>query len=715
MSVGSGIGCCCASPRCSGWPWCLSGCLKWVITMWPWAALLLALIPVPIVLPRLVGAEHWMQTQSWFDVVAVVCLIGFVPDAWSAGLLIAAVSPAASAATVGRRTYVRLAAFGAVGSALVAWTTGVPGWVVPSAVAVIMIPLVASYCDVVLSEKEEALNHLDEVASSSSAVFWEIDGMTGEFLSLSGQVVEVLGRAAHELPTDLPSTLIEEDRGLLWAHVLDGEADRFVLKCRSRHADGHLVWLRLDVRRMTLGGRHILRGTTFDITELVHAHEEMRRRAEVDHLTGLANRSVLVHELEQLVSAGRPVALFVLDLDRFKEINDTLGHAAGDEFLVNMAERFRREGVGRLVARMGGDEFAVILDVRGGLDMVRATAEQITRICEQPLRIGELDYAGSASVGIAVAPIHASTAEDLLRRADLAMYAAKRAGTRYHVFELGSDEASINRLRLSAEIDHAMADGQFRLWFQPKIDFETGRVVGAEGLVRWHHPERGVLSPGEFLDLVELSRHRAALTIEVLRQGVAFLAELGSVDDELHIAVNISVRDLLDPTFASTVTSFMAKRHVTPKTLVLEVTEADLMEDRSTFVDAALALRATGVELSIDDFGTGHSSLLRLHQLPVDELKIDRSFVRGLGKDRQAEIIVKSIIELGRALGHRVVAEGIERQVEITMLRDFGCFVGQGYLFSAAVPPEQFVEFVRSANGRGSAAQRSTLPAAGPS
>lgn len=641
-----------------------------------------------------------MLAQSIFDVVATVLLIGFVADVWAAGLVIVVCSPAASSALLGRKAYIGLELFGLTGVGVAGHLTNAPNWEVPLAVAALMVPLVASYVDVFLAQEQSASSQLDEVANSSSAVFWEVDASTGVFLKISGQVLDVFGCEADDLPADLPSMLIAEDQRKWWEQVLECPDDQFVLESRTAGIDGRITWIRLHVRRIAVGGRHLLRGIAFDITELAESHEEVRRRAESDHLTGLPNRFVLVEGLKARLAAGERFTLLVLDLDRFKDINDTLGHQSGDEYLQTMARRLD-EAIGDtgMTARMGGDEFAVIVDDAQGMDQILSCARRLTDVCGTPVSIAGIDFSGSASCGITIAPLHGTTAQDLLRRADLAMYAAKRAGSGIHVFEFAADESNRSRLQLSGEAEAALAAGQMRLWFQPKVDLTTGQIIGAEALLRWHHHERGVLMPGEFLDIIELSKHRKTLCETVIRQGVECLAIARDHENLLSVAVNVSIRDLVDPGFAGLVTSVLDQARIPPNQLTLEITERDLMDDRAGFEQAAAVVNSTGVRLSIDDFGTGHSSLLRLHQLPVDELKIDRSFVAQLGTEPQAEIIVKSTIELGKSLGHEVVAEGIERTSEVQMLRSLGCHIGQGYLYSAAVPLKEFIQLLESENG----------------
>ena len=661
------------------------------------AWLLVGLSPTPIVLVRLVKPQHWMLSQTIFDVGVSVCLIGFLPDVWVAGLIIVVASPTAASALLGRRQYVGLEAGGLVGLGVVAHFSGAQNWELPLAVAAVMIPTVTSYIDVFLRHEQQASAHLDDVANSSSAVFWEVDTETGAFTRVSGQIREVFGYAPADLPEALPELLVEEDRNKWWEQVRDEEGDQFILECRSVGFGGHTIWLRLHVRRVALGNHFsVLRGIAFDVTELAESNDEVRRRAETDHLTGLANRFALVDGLKERLAAGQSFALVVMDLDRFKEINDTLGHQSGDVYLQIVASRLEvRVGDRGMIARMGGDEFAVVLDAVG-MDSAIAQAQSLADICAMPVELEGLELSGSASCGIAAAPIHGTTAEDLLRRADLAMYAAKRSGSGVHVFEFSADESDLDRLQLSGEVEEAFGAGQMRLWFQPKVDLATGQITGAEGLMRWHHPERGVLMPKHFIEIIEVSKHRRSLRTLVLKQGIECLAATRDIKPAVSIAINISIRDLVEPGFVDLVAQQLDDEGIARERLTLEITERDLMDDRTGFRQAAVAVNATGVRLSIDDFGTGHSSLLRLHQLPVDELKIDRSFVTQLGLEPQADIIVRSIIELANSLGYQVVAEGIERFNEVETLVNLGCRTGQGFLYSSALPRNEFVDLLQS-------------------
>jgi len=278
------------------------------------------------------------------------------------------------------------------------------------------------------------------------------------------------------------------------------------------------------------------------------------------------------------------------------------------------------------------------------------------------------------------------------------MYHAKKSGDGVHMFDYRTDRVDTSRLQICSEVEDALETGALRLWFQPIIELGSQQIEGVEGLLRWQHPVHGSMSPAQFLHVVEISRHRKRLCREVIRQGAAFVAKARDSGHDLRVSVNTTIRDLLDASFPALVESALDEHGIDADRIVLEITERDLMDDRTGFEQAARAIRMLGVELSIDDFGTGQSSLLRLHWLPVTELKIDLGFVQALGSDPEADIIVRSIVQLGQALGHRVVAEGIETARQLAQLRALRCTHGQGYLFSAAMPPDDVLAMLGAKN-----------------
>lgn len=658
------------------------------------AGVLILLSAVPVILPRLVQPRRWALAQSIFDVGATVALSGFLPDVWAACLIIVVSSPLASLGSLSRRAYVILEAAGLTGLGLAAAATSVAGWEVPLVVAALMVPLAVSYGDIVQVQRWEAEDHLDEVARSSSAVLWEIDPRTGKFIAVSGNVEEVFGWPPDDFPDRLSDLIFPEDRGRLQGLILDSSHDQFVIECRCLRADGNVSWVRIHGHRTSFAGAGYIRGLAIDTTALNEAQEQLRIRAGTDALTGLPNRSELLVDLTGRCEREEKFAVIVIDLDEFKMVNDALGHDAGDRLLAEVAHRLRIDSPATSsVARLAGDEFCVVVEL-DEIEGVAALTEPLVALTDLAVRLDEIELVATASIGVAVAPAHGTTPVELLRRADTAMYRAKKSESRVEIFTFEMEQSRVGRLEISNQVEEALESGDLRLWFQPKIDLGTKQTTGAEGLLRWHHPLHGPMSPAQFLDVVELSRHRQALCREVIHQGAAFVAQSRERGLDLSAAVNITLRDLVDPKLTELVQHALDRYAIPPDQLVLEITERDLMDDRTGFERAAQAVRELGVGLSIDDFGTGQSSLLRLHSLPVTELKIDRSFISGLGVDQQAGIIVRSVIDLGASLGHNVVAEGIETASQFAQLRAMRCTHGQGFLFSPAVPPEKLLQNV---------------------
>lgn len=658
------------------------------------ALLLIAAIPIVALLPKVLPASKWMLGQSWFDVTATVCLIWLVPSVWTAGLVIVVASPAASAAIIGQRAYVIVELVGLVGLGAAATLTGVNDWQVPLLVAFTLTLLVRSYVDVFLAHDQSAAAELDAMTKSNPVIFWEVDAETGRFTSVSGKVQSILGYHPSMFPKHLSELIHPEDIHMAAQPDASLDGAEFV-QVRAQHGDGAWVWLRLHVRLVVTRGKSSLRSVAVDITELVVLHEETRHRAETDELTGLMNRAALLSHLRERLASSEPIALFVLDLDRFKEVNDTLGHHNGDLYLCAVGELLASAvGARGHVARLGGDEFAVLTTAQSGDNIDTIGHDLVQALCD-PVTIEGMQLGVSGSFGLAWAPDHGTTPADLLRRADLAMYAAKRTTESLHKFDFDSDEANIERLTLSAQLGPAIAEGEMQLWFQPLIDLDTGAIAALEGLVRWHHPTQGVLAPASFLDLIEISRHFGALSASVTLQAIDVIAELEGRGHHIDVSVNISVRDLLDSGYISTLATALTKSGIDSSRLVLELVEREVADDRDEIVEACHAVRNLGPRLAVDDFGIGQSSLLRLHQLPFDELKIDRSFILALDRDEaDSDMIVKSIINLGHNLGLTVVAEGVESQRMADNLRLMGCDLAQGYLYTPALPISEIITMI---------------------
>ncbi len=420
-----------------------------------------------------------------------------------------------------------------------------------------------------------------------------------------------------------------------------------------------------------------------------------RREALTDDLTRLPNRRALFRELEVLTAPGarssRRLALLQLDLDGFKELNDTLGHQAGDDLLVAVSRRLEVVVPGTL-ARLGGDEFAAI--VGEGHD-ARAVAEAIGEALQEPLDIEGVGISVRASVGIAHFPDDAHDARELARRADVAMYDAKRLGTVVAGYQAERDEHSRDRLSLAADLRRALESDELWLAFQPQVEIATGRITGAEALIRWRHPEQGEIPPGVLLPVAERTGLMRQLTLWVLEHAVAQAAEWRRHDLPMRVAVNVSAIVLVDATLPDRITSILSRHSLTPDNLVVEVTEDAVMSDTKRAIAILDRIKASGVEIAIDDFGTGHSSLEQLKNVPADELKLDRSFVLGMHEDPHDAAIVGSVIGLGKAMGLRIVAEGVETAPVWTELAMLRCDIAQGFGLARPMPAAQFERWAR--------------------
>ncbi|WP_107500953.1 putative bifunctional diguanylate cyclase/phosphodiesterase [Streptomyces violaceoruber] len=430
------------------------------------------------------------------------------------------------------------------------------------------------------------------------------------------------------------------------------------------------------------------------------AEEQLR-----DPLTGLPNRQWLLERtwsaLEDAESIGTRSALVLIDLDRFRAVNDTLGHLAGDRLLLQIAERLRLAlPRGAEAARLGGDEFAVLLPHTDSTTSAQQVARHLVAELSSPLDLDGLTLVLEASAGVAVYPDHSLDAEGLLRRADVAMYQAKRDRTGVEVYESKRDSNTPDRLGLLGDLRRALDAGEVELHYQPKVRFD-GQVAGLEALVRWVHPERGRVPPDEFIAIAESSGLMPHLTEYVLETALAQVARWRAQGLCVPVAVNVSPRDVHTPGFAGSVAARLARHGVPAGALQLEITEHVLLEDPQRAADTLAGLTAHGVKMSLDDFGTGYSSLVHLRRLPVSELKIDRSFVARLAVDHEDAEIVRCTIDLAHSLGLVVVAEGVEDDETWERLRNLRCDAVQGWLVAAAMPPLETTAWLRARGEHG--------------
>ena len=451
--------------------------------------------------------------------------------------------------------------------------------------------------------------------------------------------------------------------------------------------------------------------TAFDRmrTGIAEREEQIRFQSTHDALTGLPNRVLFLDCLTRAIESarrnGKLVAVIMMDLDRFKEINDTLGHHFGDQLLTEFGARLTQALHGiDTVARLGGDEFGVLSFVEKE-PAAAEVAQQIRSTLEAPFLLAGVTVEVNASMGIALFPLHGDDAESLMKRADVAMYDAKKSHSAFAIYAPGRDEHSLRRLAILSELRNAIARGELELHYQPKVDVQSDRAVHAEALVRWLHPVHGILRPDEFIPLAEQSGNIGMITKWVLERAIADCGAWNTAGLDLTVAVNLSALDLFDAKLPAYIDELLAAANLPPSKLVLEITESAVMKEPARALATLDDLKRRGMSLAIDDYGTGYSSLSHLKRLPVDELKIDKSFVMHLGRATPQDIlIVRSTIELGHNMGLTVVAEGVEDAETWRILKDLGCDIAQGYFISRPLPIAEFEKWFAHASRNGSAA-----------
>jgi diguanylate cyclase (GGDEF)-like protein len=490
-----------------------------------------------------------------------------------------------------------------------------------------------------------------------------------------------------------------DDRAAYQSAATVDTDDVIQLEYRMVGRDGVTRWVldQMWLRETLPDGRRIIDGVVTDITSRKQAELGMRRLAHSDSLTGLANRLALAERIDHVVGALKPgspgISLLLLDLDGFKAVNDSFGHAIGDELLTMVARRVR--GALRptdVAARLGGDEFAVLIQ-RVDHEQALAAAQRVLDAVSTPFVLSRSTVAISASIGL----VHATDArgsQDLMRDADVAMYRAKADGkNRIVSFEPAMQARVLRRLRLETELRRSVEDGDFVLYYQPLVDTNTLEAVGAEALIRWQHPTRGLLPPSEFIDVAEDTGLIVPLGRWVLEQATRDAAGWRSATGrQLSVSVNLSPRQLHDPDLVVVAADALAAAGLGADVLIIEITENLLLKDAELARSRLAALRELGIQVAVDDFGTGYSSLAYLDRYPVDILKIDRSFVEPLGDSPKSAALVRSIIDLAAALEIETIAEGVENAHQLATLQALGCGLAQGYYFSEPRPFTQMTE-----------------------
>jgi diguanylate cyclase (GGDEF)-like protein/PAS domain S-box-containing protein len=559
------------------------------------------------------------------------------------------------------------------------------------------------------------------VVEQISAITYTWSWREGEYFVVysSPQIESILGYTPEEWaadPTAWYDWVHPEDRNAVIEENKRCEftAESFAMQYRMTRKDGRVIWVEDSwvVVDSEHGRRRVFQGVVFDITERKIAEEEIAFLAHNDKLTRLPNRAFFERTLEMAISRARRhrlgITVLFLDLDNFKLVNDSLGHHAGDDLLIQLADRLRlatRDA--DLVARQGGDEFLVLLsDIDGegpSLDeretstiVADAVARRIEEALQEPFELGGTSIRVSASIGISRFPKDGVDPETLLRSADAAMYQAKRFARGGHSFSAARGEQPLEKLALSTMLHRAVEEQRWLLHYQPIVQLSTGRMIGVEALIRWREPDGTMIAPDDFIPLAEELGLIETIGDWVMQEAARQQRAWADQGLDLEMSVNLSPRQLWADAVTSRLLGRLESARVDPRRFVVEITESAAMTDVGRTQQVLGELHASGLSLAIDDFGTGYSSLSRLRDMPVDILKIDRSFIREVDKDRSLAGMVRAMIELARSQGMIPVAEGIETEGELSFLRSAGCVLGQGYHFAKPAPAESIPAFATS-------------------
>ncbi|MGI8865586.1 MAG: putative bifunctional diguanylate cyclase/phosphodiesterase [Rubrobacteraceae bacterium] len=567
-----------------------------------------------------------------------------------------------------------------------------------------------------ITEREKAERAREEVEkrfyqlfeNSIDALF--IHDQNGRFVDCNAEACRSLGYSRDELldlaVSDISiDTLTEEEKAertepTLWEQVMGAEPGRIVdfERTHLRRKDGTVFPVEVGVGSIDYNGRRSIFASARDVTERVELEERLSHLAFHDPLTGLPNRTLFMDRLEHAIDReGRradSVALLFLDLDNFKVINDSLGHEVGDELLVEVAQRLVScVRPGDTVARLGGDEFTILLEDVTGVEEANGVAERVVTEFENAFILGENEFHVTASIGV-VPSIAASNAGDLLRSADLAMYKAKEGGrARYEIYDARLLHRASERLRLERELRRAIRRGELRVLYQPQILLATGKIVGFESLLRWDHPERGLLLPEEFLDVAEETGLILPIGRWILKEACGQARRLREEHpkDTPFVSVNLSQSQLRDRGAVEDVRRATIDAGVEPQDLTFEVSDILLSSSNRSVNERVRKLRDLGLKMAVDRFGTGHLSLPNLKRLPINYLKIDRNSTGGLQESLDDTVQVSGVINIARILGHEAVAEGVENEEQLLQLRDLGCDLAQGYYLSPPVSADEIL------------------------
>ena len=559
-----------------------------------------------------------------------------------------------------------------------------------------------------LSESEAKFRVLSETTDSVIVVFRE------RFLYINPKLLKISGYSQEEIFAMPPSQMVHaEDKAIIEqviSQYLSGSTKTMRSEIRILDRNGNTHWMFMTANGIQFDGQPAVLATAFDITERKAMEDQLRHQAYHDKLTGLPNRALFISHLEQaLARAKKRATLFAvlfIDLDRFKIINDSLGHMVGDKLLVEIAQRLRSNlQAADTVTRLGGDEFTVLLQDLRSMDNAVHIADRLQKLISEPIFIGEHEIITTASIGIALNNGDYQHADHILRDADIAMYRAKNNGKAcYEIFDAEMHARALRLLKMESDLRHAIERGEFELYYQPIVAMPTGWVTGFEALIRWNHPEQGLVSPFEFIPLAEETGMINEIGAWVLTDACKRIRDWQDKldgEDVPPININVSSKQLAHGNLASHVIDVLQRMGIDGSRIKLELTETAVMENPSLASAMITQLRQHQVRIAIDDFGTGYSSLSYLHKFPIDTLKVDRSFVNNIGENGENAEIVNTIVMLAHSLGLDVVAEGIETEQQHQHLQAIGCDYAQGYLFARPMPAQEALQRLLREKGIG--------------
>lgn len=666
-----------------------------------WAVLAMLVIAlIQPLLPLVWGSQRaYRQVLVVLDIAAFPIFVGFEPELFWPAAIITAALVGNHAVLSSTRAFALTAGFAVVVVAGTGAATGTERF--EHAVGILAVVCIGLGYQGFDTRASMRASHGDIMHALGAA------GGLAHLTDLSAGVVDVMGDTdatvgwtrEEWLAMDHREIIHPDDLAGYWqeqsvepGHLIDRVA-------RIRTSDGRWIWLR-DVSRVVMhDNRPHLRGFSIDVTSQQAGLDRVTTEASTDVLTGLRNRRALMIELAARRDAPRH-HLVLMDLNRFKDVNDTLGHEAGDALLQVIAKRLARcLRPDDVLARLGGDEFAVVIDgMRDTIDVVAAVDRMAFEV-SRPVEVGGVNITTSLAAGIVDGRRTDADETSLLRQADIAMYAAKRSHRISATFDADLETSSDRRAALSVGLVAALESGDLRLHYQPIVDVETGRIVCGEGLARWHHPDYGLLAPAAFLDVVLLSERSGAFTRRMVLDAIGMIGQLNDVGSDITIAVNLPIHTLEDIEFGYWFAQACEDAAVPPSRFVFEITERDI-HDSASITHAIDRLAALGVVVSVDDFGAGHATFERLRWRNVSQLKLDRDVLRAVTSERREAEVLRSILDLAQRLDYDVVAEGVETEEQLDMLRGLGCPHAQGYLFARALARDEFVAAVeRSASG----------------